>query len=91
MTYSDFEHLRFDFRQNGVLLVTIDRPPVNAVVPRLHVELGEIWKTVAGDTNVRVVILTGAGKHFSVGGDLQMMEDMTRDPVMTARSLRRGL
>jgi enoyl-CoA hydratase len=86
--YSEFEFLRFERRAHGVLVITIDRPPLNAVVPRLHVELGQVWKAVAEDEEVRVALLHGAGKHFSVGGDLEMMEAMTRDPVYTARSLK---
>ena len=78
MEYGDFEHLRFDRRPNGVLLVTIDRPEVlNAADERLHRELSEVWATFEADEGSRVAVVTGAGKAFSAGGDLSMIEEMT--------------
>jgi enoyl-CoA hydratase len=44
-----------------------------------HAEMAEIWLDVDRDPEARVVILRGAGKGFSAGGDLAMVEDMTRD------------
>jgi enoyl-CoA hydratase len=71
MNYSDFEHLVFEHRPNGVLLITINRPDHhNAANARLHDELGEVWLTIKKDPAVRVAVITGAGRAFSVGGDL---------------------
>ncbi|MBD9641740.1 enoyl-CoA hydratase/isomerase family protein [Ensifer sp. ENS07] len=70
MQYSDYQHLRFEHKPNGVLLITIDRPPMNGTNAVLHHELAEIWITVGKDPNVRVSVITGAGRAFSVGGDL---------------------
>ncbi len=71
MHYSDFQHLEFDTRDNGVLLITINRPEHNnAANVRLHDELAEVWLTIKKDPSVRVAVITGAGRSFSVGGDL---------------------
>jgi enoyl-CoA hydratase len=70
MDYADYQHLRFERRPNGVLLITIDRPPTNATNSVLHRELADVWLTVKDDRSVRVPVITGAGKSFSVGGDL---------------------
>ena len=71
MQYSDFRFLKFDRRVNGVLLVTINRPEkLNAANNILHRELAEIWLTVKNDPSVRVIVITGAGRAFCVGGDL---------------------
>jgi enoyl-CoA hydratase len=79
-SYADFEHLRFDRPHPGVLLITIDRPAVlNAADERLHRELGGIWSVVDADESVAVSVITGAGKAFSAGGDLAMVERMTTD------------
>ncbi len=88
MNYGDYQHLRFDPRQNGVLLVTLDRPPVNATDTRLHWELTQVWRTVDEDPAVRVVLVTGAGKAFSAGGDLSLLEEMAGNSTAVARSLR---
>ena len=64
----------------GVLLITIDRPEVlNAADERLHRELSEVWAVVDADDSVAVSVITGAGRAFSAGGDLAMVERMTTD------------
>lgn len=71
MKYEEFQHLAFTRPSPGVLLITINRPErANAVNARLHEELGEIWGTVGKDPSVDVIVVTGAGRTFSVGGDL---------------------
>lgn len=88
MQYADYQHLRFDRRPNGVLLVTLDRPPVNATDERLHWELTEVWKTVGDDPAARVALVTGAGKAFSAGGDLGLLEGMAGNAAAVSRTLR---
>lgn len=71
MKYEDYQLLLFERRANGVLLVTINRPEkLNAANNILHRELAEIWLTVKHDPDVRVIVITGAGRAFCVGGDL---------------------
>ena len=79
-SYDDFAHLRFDRPSPQVLLITIDRPEVlNAANERLHREFSEVWRVVDRDDSVAVSVVTGAGKAFSAGGDLAMVERMTTD------------
>jgi enoyl-CoA hydratase len=78
--YDDFEHLRFDRPEPGVLLITIDRPDVlNAADERLHREFSQVWGVVDADDSVAVSVITGAGRAFSAGGDLAMVARMTTD------------
>ncbi len=89
MNYSDYRHLAFDLKPNGVLLITINRPEVlNATNARLHWELTQVWLTVDADPKVRVALVTGAGKAFSAGGDLEMVEEMAGNPDAVARTMR---
>ena len=57
-----------------------DRPdrlnPVDAV---MHRELGEIWRDIDAEPDVNSVIITGAGRVFSAGGDFAMMEKLPRN------------
>ncbi len=79
-SYDDFEHLRFERPRPGVLLITIDRPDVlNAANERLHREFSAVWPVVDGDQSVAASVITGAGRAFSAGGDLAMVERMTTD------------
>lgn len=80
MDYSEYEHILFEKREHGVLWATLNRPQVlNAANARLHTELVALWQTVDRDAEARVLVVTGAGRGFSAGGDLQMVEDAYRD------------
>lgn len=69
--YEGYQFLRLEHRPNGVLLVTINRgEKLNAATDRMHQEFADIWLTVKRDPKVRVVVITGAGRGFSAGGDL---------------------
>lgn len=64
-------HVLFETR-DGIAYVTLNRPEKrNAFSPEMLVRLCDIWREVAEDASVRVVLLTGAGEEaFSSGGDL---------------------
>lgn len=80
MDYADFQHILFERREHGVLWMKLNRPDVlNAADRRLHTELVEVWPTIDRDPEVHVAVVTGAGRAFSAGGDLQMVEDSYRD------------
>ena len=82
MQYEDFQHLLFDRKDNGVLLMTINRPEVmNATNARLHWELTKIWDVIQHDDSVKNVVVTGAGdRAFSAGGDLEWVSSMVGNP-----------
>jgi len=88
MNYGEYRHLRFDLKPNGVLLVTLDRPPVNATDARLHWELTEAWRTIDVDPKAKIVLVTGAGKAFSAGGDTEMLEQMAGNAAAIVRTMR---
>ncbi len=80
MNYSDYQHILFEKREPGILWVTLNRPEVlNAADARLHTELVNLWSTIDADPQVRVAVVTGAGRAFSAGGDLNMVEAAYRD------------
>lgn len=77
MEFGDYEQLALTRRDNGVLLITMNRPEkYNAADEGMHTELTRVWKDVAADPETRVAVITGAGKAFSAGGDLAMVERM---------------
>jgi enoyl-CoA hydratase len=88
MDYAEFRHILFERKEPNILWMTLNRPEVlNAADARLHTELVEIWDTIDKDPSVHVVVVTGAGRAFSAGGDLQMVEDSYRDFEEIARIL----
>ena len=55
----------------GIAVVTLDRPPVNAVDLVMYRELRDLFIDIDGiGSGVRAVVLTGAGRHFCAGNDL---------------------
>src|SRR5262249_318361 len=89
MDYRDYQHLTFERRDHGVVLVTINRPEVlNATNDRLHRDLTQIWLALDADNTARVAVVTGAGRAFSAGGDLDMVDANSRDPRRLARMVR---
>jgi len=54
-----------------VALVTMDRPPVNAMNAEFHDELMRVFDTLSDRDDVRVAILTGAGRVFCAGADIK--------------------
>ena len=61
-------------RPRGVVWLTLDRPEVhNAFDDRLIAELTAELAQLGADAAVRVVVLTGAGRSFSAGADLNWM------------------
>ena len=77
MKYSEYQHLLFEQKGDGILLITINRPEVlNATNSRLHWELSRVWLDIADDDETNVIVVTGAGRAFSAGGDLEMIQNM---------------
>jgi enoyl-CoA hydratase len=80
VSLDDYKQLTFSRRDNGVLVITLDRPEkYNAADEQMHSELARVWIDVAADPATRVAVITGAGKAFSAGGDLGMVERMAGD------------
>ncbi|MDL5158654.1 enoyl-CoA hydratase/isomerase family protein [Actinomycetospora termitidis] len=89
MSWDDYGQLLFERRDHGVLLITINNPDkYNATDEGLHGELARVWRDVDADPSVRVAVVTGAGKAFSAGGDLAMVERMAGDHARVSHMLK---
>ncbi|MBD0417326.1 enoyl-CoA hydratase/isomerase family protein [Oryzicola mucosus] len=61
--------------EDGIATVTLNRPEVlNAINDSIIFPLIEDLEKIAQDPAIRVVILTGAGRAFSAGGDVKAMK-----------------
>ena len=75
----DFDHLDVT-TVDGVATVVMDRPPVNAVSVAMYQSIHRLFSDIdQAGSDVRAVVLTGAGKHFCAGNDLDDFESMTPD------------
>ena len=65
-----FENILFDV-SNGIARLTLNRPDkLNSFTGAMHAELRSALDQVQSDKNVRVLVLTGAGRAFCAGQDL---------------------
>ena len=86
--YDSYKHLRVEVKDN-IALLTMDRPDVlNATNARLHYELSRIWVDIGDDPEVRVALITGAGRAFSAGGDLNGLRGTVGNSQEIARSMK---
>lgn len=59
-----------------IATITLDRPDArNAFTDEMFVSFVRAFDAAEADPQVRVVVLTGAGKSFAAGGDLKLMRD----------------
>lgn len=73
-----FEYLELRQLDDGVAEVRFARPPVNAVDRPMYMEIARLFQNIdAALPDVRAVVLTGAGRHFSGGNDLDEFATMT--------------
>ena len=82
----EFPSLQFESNEKGILDIIIANPSKhNAATVTMHRDLALVWRHVDLDDAVRVVLVRGAGKHFSSGGDFEMIERMIEDDAALIR------
>src|SRR3954463_11016481 len=87
MDYSEYRELRVRRVEPGILEIVMraEEGKLSVTTARMHAEMARIWLDVDRDRETRVAILRGEGRGFSAGGDLKMVEEMTRDFAVRAR------
>jgi len=75
---------------NRIAIITIDRPPVNALDTPTYRALAEVFSSVADDAELRCVILTSAGtRAFCAGSDVREFKLLTpENSIRRARTIR---
>lgn len=67
-------------KEDGIATITINRPDaLNAFTTEMILEFTDLTKEIGADPDVRVVIITGAGKAFVAGADIQEMSEKDHD------------
>ncbi|MDY0013125.1 MAG: enoyl-CoA hydratase/isomerase family protein [Rhodocyclaceae bacterium] len=88
--YSKYKTIKFE-RRGRVLNVTLNQPEkLNSVSPESHDELARVFIDIDHDSECDVVVLAGAGRAFSAGGDLINMQKQRNDPTSWYTSIREG-
>src|ERR1700761_1933915 len=78
--------LSFSEPEAGILEIVISNPRhLNAADAAMHRELASVWRDIDVDDAVSVVLVRGAGDHFSSGGDFSLIEQMIADDATLVR------
>ena len=72
--YAAYQRLQFDTPAPRVIRITMNNGKMNTADAVMHRELAEVWRDVDADPEVNAVIITGAGKYFSAGGDFSFVQ-----------------
>ncbi len=76
-------------RRGRLLTITLNRPEaLNAVNRDMHEELADVFNLAALDEHSDVVVLTGAGRAFSAGGDLEHIAANAANPDLFDKDVR---
>jgi 2-(1,2-epoxy-1,2-dihydrophenyl)acetyl-CoA isomerase len=71
-----YEHLLIK-EESGILTITLNRPDkLNSFIGHMRRDLAEALEAAGSDRGVRVVVITGAGRAFCAGGDVNFMAEL---------------
>jgi enoyl-CoA hydratase len=75
--YEEYQSIEVT-REGDVLVLTLDRPEnLNTMNAAMHTELSSIFYDIAQDDDTQAVVLTGRGRAFSAGGDLDWIAGLS--------------
>jgi len=78
--YADYSKFDIDRPAERILRIAFNNPKTyNSVDAETHTQLTHIWRDIDDDRDISAVIVTGAGKAFSAGGDFKLIETMLND------------
>ncbi|SMC73620.1 enoyl-CoA hydratase/isomerase family protein [Papillibacter cinnamivorans] len=75
-----------------VCVVTVDRPPVNALNLQLHTEIGKAFMEISDRNDIYAAVLRANGKMFMPGNDISTFENPPRSALLReADALKNGV
>jgi enoyl-CoA hydratase len=88
MPYAPTEHILVE-QDGAVVTITMNNPEMrNAFLDDMHEAMREIWWDLSENDSVGAVVVTGAGKAFSAGGDIPSFIKSYEDTDYRRKSLR---
>jgi enoyl-CoA hydratase len=88
MNFDDYKTLKFE-RRGRILTITLNRPDkLNSLAGEAHTELSRVFYDVVEDKDSDILVVTGAGRAFSAGGDIEHMQWLHDNPAEFYRAVR---
>ena len=66
----EYKLLKMERFDDGVVLMTLNNPPLNLMSPDLLFELRDVFEELSKDVDMRAVVLTGSQRAFCAGADV---------------------
>lgn len=86
--FENYETIAFE-RRGKVLTMTFNNPEkLNAFDEEAHQELSRVFVDVAEDLDSEVIVITGAGRAFTAGGNIEYMQKLRDEPALMHRTVR---
>ena len=79
MDFTTYERMRIS-RNGRILTIALDNGKINAVDSTMHHELARVFLDAQDDEDSDLVILTGTGRAFCAGGDMDWFQRHIEDP-----------
>ena len=90
MELSGYDNLLLELR-GKILYAQLNRPEqMNSISPPIELDLIRLIAEVSEADDVEVLVLSGAGRAFSAGGDIPFMQESLKDFSVFERSIDRG-
>ena len=71
------EYITTERRDNGVELIRLNRPPMNALSAELLEELADHVEALAADSELKAVVLAGNDRVFAAGAEISQIQTQT--------------
>lgn len=82
-----YQHILYEVSEK-IATITLNRPDrMNAWTPIMERDVRHAMELAAADDNVRIIVLTGAGRAFCAGADMDALKGLDPDDVRRATNL----
>lgn len=80
MKFDGYKSIDFEYRDRVLWMTIKGHGALNSVNQNLHSELSRVFTDIQFDQDSDIIVLTGQGKAFCAGGDMNWFQDMIKDP-----------
>ena len=82
-----YQHILYEVSEK-IATITLHRPDrMNAWTPIMERDVRHAMEAAAADDNVRVIVLTGSGRAFCAGADMEALKGLDPDDIRRAQNL----